>query len=57
VSTVVVPNMANRSLGNKWYHTLSGDTCDVIIAKYGITLLQFYTWNPAESSSVEPSWV
>ncbi|KAI0806567.1 carbohydrate-binding module family 50 protein [Xylaria sp. FL0064] len=34
-----------------FYYVQSGDTCSIIAAKYGITLAQFYAWNPAVGSS------
>ncbi|KAI0191405.1 hypothetical protein EV127DRAFT_338251 [Xylaria flabelliformis] len=34
-----------------FYYVQSGDTCSIIVAKYGITLAQFYAWNPAVGSS------
>ncbi|RYC65769.1 hypothetical protein CHU98_g428 [Xylaria longipes] len=36
---------------NKFYYVQSGDTCSMIVAMYGITLAQFYAWNPAVGSS------
>ncbi|KAI1108517.1 carbohydrate-binding module family 50 protein [Nemania sp. NC0429] len=36
---------------NSFYYVVPGDTCDAIVKKYGITLTQFYTWNPAVGSS------
>ncbi|KAI1354385.1 carbohydrate-binding module family 50 protein [Xylaria sp. FL0043] len=34
-----------------FYYVQSGDTCSIIAAKYGISLAQFYAWNPAVGSS------
>jgi hypothetical protein len=42
---------ANRVLGDMWYQAVSEDTCDVIIAKYSVTLAQFYAWNLAVGST------
>ncbi|KAJ6096606.1 hypothetical protein N7486_007352 [Penicillium sp. IBT 16267x] len=36
---------------NAYYEAQSGDTCDTIIAEFGITLAQFIAWNPAVSSN------
>ncbi|KAI0413503.1 carbohydrate-binding module family 50 protein [Xylaria grammica] len=36
---------------NKFYYVQDGDTCSVIAALYGITLAQFYAWNPAAGST------
>ncbi|KAJ5720928.1 uncharacterized protein N7483_008862 [Penicillium malachiteum] len=35
---------------NAYYEAQSNDTCDTIIAEFGITLAQFIAWNPAVSS-------
>ncbi|KAI1194415.1 carbohydrate-binding module family 50 protein [Nemania serpens] len=36
---------------NKFYYVQDGDTCSVIAAMYGITVAQFYAWNPAAGST------
>ncbi|KAH8682067.1 hypothetical protein BX600DRAFT_544498 [Xylariales sp. PMI_506] len=36
---------------DSFYLVQSGDTCTAIASKYGITLTQFYTWNPAVGTS------
>ncbi|KAH8163292.1 hypothetical protein CIB48_g4954 [Xylaria polymorpha] len=36
---------------NKFYEVRSGDICDTIVAAYGISLSNFYAWNPAVGSS------
>ncbi|KAI1120091.1 hypothetical protein F5Y10DRAFT_290335 [Nemania abortiva] len=36
---------------NKFYLVKSGDTCSTIAPMYGITLEQFYAWNPAVGST------
>ena len=35
---------------NKWHVVVSGDTCETVPAKYGITRDQFQAWNPAVSA-------
>ncbi|KAK0670018.1 carbohydrate-binding module family 50 protein [Cercophora samala] len=35
---------------NKWHVVVSGDTCETVPTKYGITNAQFLSWNPAVSS-------
>jgi hypothetical protein len=42
---------ADRILGDEWYEAVSGDTCDAIVAKFSITLAEFYAWNPAVGST------
>ncbi|KAI0449632.1 carbohydrate-binding module family 50 protein [Xylaria acuta] len=36
---------------NKFYDVQPGDICDTIVAAYGISLQNFYAWNPAVGSS------
>ena len=33
-----------------WYVAVDGDNCQLIVDRYGITLSQFYAWNPAVGS-------
>lgn len=35
---------------NKWYLVKSGDNCDTVAGKFGISRAQFLAWNPAVSS-------
>ncbi|KAL5358870.1 LysM domain protein [Aspergillus floccosus] len=42
---------------NKYHLVSDGDTCDVIVAKYGIALSNFYAWNPAIGSSCSSLWL
>ncbi|KAH6655548.1 hypothetical protein BKA67DRAFT_657480 [Truncatella angustata] len=41
---------------NKWYVAQAGDGCYDIAADNGITLDQFYSWNPAVGSNCENLW-
>ncbi|GMG23368.1 unnamed protein product [Aspergillus oryzae var. brunneus] len=41
---------------NKWHYVVDGDECETIATKYGITLQQFYTWNPAIGSTCRFLW-
>ena len=36
-----------------FYLVVSGDQCDNIVTEFGISLTQFYTWNPAVGSTCE----
>ncbi len=49
--TMAMDHSANRTLGDAWYEAVSGDTCDAIVAKFSITLAEFYAWNPAVGST------
>ncbi|KAJ5933552.1 hypothetical protein N7454_005881 [Penicillium verhagenii] len=42
---------------DKFYFVVSGDTCAVIAADYGITFAEFYAWNPAVGSGCASLWV
>ncbi|OAA41492.1 LysM domain-containing protein [Beauveria brongniartii RCEF 3172] len=33
-----------------WYVVANGDTCQKVVDKYGISLAQFYSWNPSVGS-------
>jgi hypothetical protein len=38
----------------KWYVAVAGDGCQSIAYKFGISLDQFYRWNPAVGSKLKP---
>jgi LysM domain len=38
---------------NSFHLVVSGDECDTIATEYGISLTQFYTWNPAVGSECQ----
>jgi hypothetical protein len=48
---LAIQHNANRLPGDAWYEAVSGDTCDGIVAKFSITLAEFYAWNPAVGST------
>ncbi|KAK4665398.1 hypothetical protein QC763_401460 [Podospora pseudopauciseta] len=40
------------------FHTVeTGDTCEIIAASYGVTLAQFYAWNPEINSTCTNLWL
>jgi hypothetical protein len=39
-----------------FYFAVSGDTCDAIASKYGITTATFETWNPDVKSDCSALW-
>ncbi|KAB8229013.1 uncharacterized protein BDW43DRAFT_322438 [Aspergillus alliaceus] len=41
---------------NKWHYVVDGDECETIATRCGITLQQFYTWNPAIGSTCRFLW-
>ncbi|KAE8167889.1 hypothetical protein BDV40DRAFT_311378 [Aspergillus tamarii] len=41
---------------NKWHYVVDRDECETIATKYGITLQQFYTWNPAIGATCRFLW-
>ncbi|RPA93363.1 hypothetical protein L873DRAFT_1581791, partial [Choiromyces venosus 120613-1] len=42
---------------NKWYLVASGDTCAGIASSQGISLANFYAWNPAVGSTCASLWL
>ncbi len=42
---------------NSFYYVVSGDSCPSIASQYGISLAQFYAWNPAVGSDCTSLWV
>ncbi|KAF8846702.1 hypothetical protein BDZ45DRAFT_608551 [Acephala macrosclerotiorum] len=40
-----------------YYVTKSGDSCASIEAAYGISIAEFYAWNPAVGSNCESLWL
>jgi hypothetical protein len=42
---------------NKYHLVESGDGCASIVSKYGISLSNFYNWNPAVGSSCGSLWL
>lgn len=42
---------------NKWYRITSGDTCDVVATKNGITVAQLRTWNTEINPSCSNLWL
>ncbi|KAL2145839.1 hypothetical protein VTI28DRAFT_6136 [Corynascus sepedonium] len=41
---------------DEFYFVVAGDTCDNIVAKHGITLAQFLSWNPSVGSTCSGLW-
>ncbi|KXJ88345.1 hypothetical protein Micbo1qcDRAFT_150822 [Microdochium bolleyi] len=41
---------------NKWYAVVSGDNCDTVEKKFGITHDQFISWNPAVSRDCQTNF-
>ncbi|WQF75116.1 Putative LysM domain-containing protein [Colletotrichum destructivum] len=41
---------------NKFYFVKQGDTCQVVTSGAGITLDQFYAWNPSVGSTCSGMW-
>ncbi|KAK0744621.1 hypothetical protein B0T21DRAFT_280736 [Apiosordaria backusii] len=40
------------------FHTVAaGDTCEVIVSRYGISLGSFYAWNPTLNSGCTNMWL
>lgn len=48
------PDMVSNC--NKFYYVQSGESCDTITKKYGITQTQFATWNPKVGSACTGLW-
>ncbi|KAH8695446.1 hypothetical protein BGW36DRAFT_429323 [Talaromyces proteolyticus] len=42
---------------NKYYKVQSGDYCEKICQQYGISVSQFYSWNPAVGDTCQSLWV
>ncbi|KAK5807559.1 hypothetical protein VI817_001817 [Penicillium citrinum] len=42
---------------NKWFYTTDGTTCDGILDKFGLTIAQFYSWNPAVGPTCTGLWL
>ncbi|PQE05165.1 hypothetical protein CJF30_00011307 [Rutstroemia sp. NJR-2017a BBW] len=42
---------------NSFYITRSGDDCAGILSKFGLSLAQFYAWNPAVGSTCTGLWL
>jgi LysM repeat protein len=41
----------------KWHTVVEGDTCWAIADKHGISLENFYLWNPGVGSSCSSLWL
>lgn len=41
----------------RWHQVAGGNTCDGIVARYGITLANFHKWNPGVGSDCKSLWV
>lgn len=56
--TTPTPTQAGM-VGNcdRFHLVKSGDQCDTIASTYGITLANFYSWNPAVGKSCESLWL
>jgi hypothetical protein len=53
-STSAAPTPTDTVSGcQEFYTVISGDDCSSIVAEFGITLAQFYAWNPS-SMSISP---
>lgn len=48
------PNMVSGC--QVFYEAVSGDTCSSIATAYGITLTDFYTWNPDVGTDCSALW-
>ncbi|KAJ8131831.1 hypothetical protein O1611_g1793 [Lasiodiplodia mahajangana] len=51
ISTPMPVQTGIASNCNRFYEVQSGDICDTIVAAYGISLQNFYAWNPAVGPS------
>ncbi|KAH6997347.1 hypothetical protein EDB80DRAFT_883491 [Ilyonectria destructans] len=49
-----LPDMVSNC--NKFYYIQSGESCDTIAKKYGITQTQFVIWNPKVGSACTGLW-
>lgn len=50
-STPAAPTPTDTVAGcQKFYTVVSGDDCSTIETKFGITLAEFYAWNPSSTS-------
>lgn len=60
-STVATPTATampdEASNCNKWHTVVSGDGCQAIADEYGITLTDFYSWNPDVGSACASLWL
>jgi LysM repeat protein len=56
VSPPAPTNDGANSACAKWHTVVSGDTCDAIDARYGITFAQFRTWNPHVDGTCSNIW-
>jgi len=55
-STSTAPTPTDTVSGCQGFYTVvSGDTCSGILTEFGITLAQFYAWNPSSMSN--PSYL
>ncbi|KAJ6013314.1 hypothetical protein N7540_007905 [Penicillium herquei] len=57
VSTPSPIQTGMTSACDEFYLVVSGDTCAAILSTWGITLAQFYAWNPAVGSTCANLWV
>ncbi|KAL7938017.1 hypothetical protein V8C35DRAFT_330113 [Trichoderma chlorosporum] len=39
-----------------WYTTVDGDTCSSVLSDWGITMAQFYAWNPQIGPQCQSMW-
>lgn len=51
ISHIVAPQVADKSI------VVTGDVCSSICAKYGISLSDFYSWNPGVGSKCQSLWL
>lgn len=47
----------DQNVGNKFYQVVENDSCQTIASGNGITLANFYSWNPAVGSSCSSLWL
>ncbi|KAH7159574.1 hypothetical protein B0J13DRAFT_642947 [Dactylonectria estremocensis] len=52
--TPIQPGMVTNC--NKFYFVQTGDTCDTLVKKYGISQAQLSTWNPKVGSTCTGLW-
>lgn len=59
VATVAPPGPTNEGASTacaKWHVVQSGDSCDAIASRYGITFAQFRSWNPWVNEGCTNIW-
>ncbi|KAF4161886.1 hypothetical protein CNMCM6936_002900 [Aspergillus lentulus] len=58
VATPPAPTQPGAAVNcTKWHTVVSGDGCQAIAAQYGISLANFYLWNPGVGSDCSTLWL